>query len=98
MNEYPSHVKHCLLAAISQITARKDEFVKQARQGLFPQQEDQPGPPYLLSRRGRSQHDAVRAAEILFPVSQKHLGASFLLRDVPATLQTFRGCNAGGFR
>ena len=29
MNEYPSHVKHCLLAAISQITARKDEFVKQ---------------------------------------------------------------------
>lgn len=28
MNEYPSHVKNCLLAAISQITARKDEFVK----------------------------------------------------------------------
>ena len=28
MNEYPTHVKHCLLAAISQITARKNEFVK----------------------------------------------------------------------
>ncbi|MBR6268628.1 MAG: IS4 family transposase [Selenomonadaceae bacterium] len=29
MNEYPTYVKHCLLAAISQMTARKDEFVKQ---------------------------------------------------------------------
>jgi|GEM_PF-2826270 len=28
MNEYPLHIKNCLLAAISQITARKDEFVK----------------------------------------------------------------------
>ena len=28
MNEYPTHVKNCLLAAISQITARKNEFVK----------------------------------------------------------------------
>ena len=28
MNEYPLHVKNCLLAVISQITARKNEFVK----------------------------------------------------------------------
>lgn len=28
MNEYPIHVKNCLLAAISQITARKGKFVK----------------------------------------------------------------------